>query len=130
MSDISARLPESEDDSAERRMNKWEQHLHEAEGPDQIRAVIGGWREDQSTPGPYRSSQLRPFLKTLICRGDIPSVVYLLEEEKIPISWTAGLSALNDRVPEDKRPEVLETLYRHGWNFNMRFPASGYTVMR
>lgn len=130
MSDISTRLPKSEDDSADERMNEWEQRLHEAKGLDQIRAVIEGWRADQSTPGPYRYSQLRPFLKTPILRGDIPSLAYLLEKEQIPISWTVGCSALNDDVPEDKRPEVLETLYRHGWDFNKRFPASGYTIMR
>ena len=111
-------------------MDEWEQRLHEAKGLDQIRAVIDGWREEQSTPGPYRSFQLRPFLKTKICRGDIPSLVYLLEEEQIEISWTAGHSALNDKVPEDKRPEVLEVLYRHGWDFNLRTQASGYTIMR
>lgn len=130
MSDIFTRLPKSEDDSTEERMNEWEQRLHEAKGLDQIRAVIDGWRADPSTPGPYRSFQLRPFLKTPILRGDIPSLVYLLEEEQIKISWTAGHSALNDEVPEDKRPEVLETLYRHGWDFNMRTQASGYTIMR
>lgn len=130
MSDISTRLPESEDDSADERVDEWEQRLYEAKGLDQIRAVINGWRADRSTPDPCRFSQLQQFLKTPIRRGDIPSLVYLLEEEQIELSWTAGLSALNDEIPEDKRPEVLETLYRHGWDFNMRTQASGYTIMR
>lgn len=103
MADISARLPESENDSAEERMNEWE---NEAKGLDETRAVIDDWHADQSTPGPYRSSQLRRFLRTLICPVDIPPMVYLLEEEEIEISWTAGCSALNDELPENKRPEI------------------------
>lgn len=129
MSDSSG-LPVSSDDGAEERKDKWEQHLYEARGLDQIRAVINGWRADESTPGPSRSSDLWAFLKTPIRHGDIPSIVYLLEEERIPISWTTGLSALNDEVPEDKRPEVLETLYRHGWDINRKFTSSRSTMLR
>lgn len=54
--------------------------------------------------------------------------MYLLEEEQVPISWTTGLSAFYDDVPEDKRPEVLETLYRHGWEINQRFGLRRYTL--
>lgn len=87
-----------------------------AEGLDQIRAVINGWRADKSAPGPSRISDLRKPLSTAIRHGDVPSMVYLLEEERVRMTWSVGFNALNDEVPEDKRPEILEVLYRHGWD--------------
>ena len=107
----------------------WEQRLLEAEGLDQTRSIMDGWRAEESALEPDLDSLC--FYESLVAafhRGDVPLVKYFLEEG-VQITYTLSRDALSDGVPENKRPEILETLYRHGWDLNQKSPWR-FTILR
>ena len=121
---------QSDDESACRVSSEaWEQRLHEAESLGQIRSIMNDWRADESALEPDLDSLC--FYESLVAafhRGDVPSVKYFLETG-VPITYTLSCDALNGVVPENKRPEILETLYQHGWDLNKKSPWR-FTILR
>ena len=106
---------QSDDESAGRvSAEAWEQRLLEAEGLDQTRLILDGWRADELALEPDLDSLcFYESLAAAVHRGDVPFVRHFLEEG-VPITYTLSCDALTGVVPENKRPEILETLYQHG----------------
>ena len=121
---------QSDDESAGRVSTEvWEQRLLEAEGLDQTRLILDGWRADKSALEPDLNSLC--FYESLVAafhRGDVPLVKYFLEEG-VPITYTLSRDALSEVVPENKRLEILETLYQYGWDLNQKSPWR-FTILR
>ena len=121
---------QSDDESAGRVSTEvWEQRLLEAEGLDQTRLILDGWRADNSALEPDLDSLC--FYESLVAafhHGDVPLVKYFLEEG-VPITYTLGRDALSEAVPENKRLEILEILYQYGWDLNQKSPWR-FTILR
>lgn len=90
---------------------------------------MDGWRAEESALEPDLDSLC--FYESLVAafhHGDIPLVKYFLEEG-VQITYTLSYDAVSDVVPEDKRLEILETLYQHGWDLNQKSPWR-FTILR
>ena len=108
---------QSDDESACRVSGEaWERRLHEAES---LESVL---KPDLDSLCFYES------LAAAFHRGDVPFVRHFLEEG-VPITYTLSCDALTGVVPENKRPEILETLYQHGWDLNKKSPWR-FTILR
>lgn len=100
-----------------------------AELLDQTRVGFNGWRADESAPGPSWISDLRESLSTAIRHGDVPSTVYLLEEEQVQINLSVEFNAPNGGYPRTRGQRFLELCIAVGGS-STRLGSSRFTVMR
>lgn len=110
-------MSDSSDEAKELKRDQREQCLVNANGFDQVRSVIENWRADESALDPDpNGTNVVVSMMSAIETGDIPLIKYLLEQ-KVSLRSTVGLWAVG-HSPKEKRVEIMEILYHHGWDLN------------
>lgn len=114
-------------EAKELKRDKWDQCLAKATGLDQVKSVIENCRADESALDPDMDGTIVVVaMMHAIEAGDIPLIKYLLEQG-VSLECTVGLWAIRNS-PEEKRIEIMEILYHHGWDLN-QFTSRGTPML-